>query len=330
VHDKVLDKEMAIKMLRQDLAAADGGLLVRRFEQEARSALEMTHVNVVAAYGQGHNKDGAPYLVMEYVAGESLARLIQTTGALEIHQALGIFMQVCEALAHAHMKNLIHRDIKSANVLLQHTDDGGNLVKLVDFGIAKTLPLFEFETLGLTQTGEILGSPAYMSPEHCLGEPVDERSDMYSLGCVMYEALTGQPPFADKHPIKAIMQHLKTAPPSLARRVRIEDQPGMAAGFNFQIYREAIDSVIMRCLEKDPARRYQSADELRLDLEALSKDILPQPRTNKNPAGRPAFWPEGPSDKGVVQPQKEGRPEAAITLIVLILVLIALWIARAI
>ncbi len=140
VHDQVLDKPMAIKMLRDDLTGPAGGH-VRRFDQEAKSALAMTHVNVVAAYSQGHNHAGAPYLVMDYIEGESLAALIDRQGVLEISQALGIFMQVCDALSHAHTKNLIHRDIKPANVLLKPIEGEGLLVKLVDFGIAKTLPL---------------------------------------------------------------------------------------------------------------------------------------------------------------------------------------------
>jgi serine/threonine-protein kinase len=195
------------------------------------------------------------------------------------------------------------------------------LVKLVDFGIAKTLPLFDQETVGLTQTGEILGSPAYMSPEHCLGEPADERSDIYSLGCVMYEALTGQPPFTARHPIQAILQHLRTAADPLARRVKIEDQPTMPADFDYYHYRQAIEAVVMRCLEKDPAHRYQSADALRLDLEALSKNLAPEAPAHRGHC----------SDHGLSTGDKltGGRIEAAVTLVVLALVLMALWIARA-
>jgi serine/threonine-protein kinase len=343
VHDRVLDKHMAIKMLRDDVSQADG-ILAKRFEQEARSALEMTHVNVVAAYGQGRDTSGAPYLVMDYIEGVSLSELIQSQGVMEIHYALDIFMQVCEALTHAHTKNLIHRDIKPANVLLRPIEGGGAMVKLVDFGIAKTLPLFDHETRALTQTGEILGSPAYMSPEHCLGEEADERSDIYSLGCVMYEALTGQPPFTAKHPIKAILQHLRAAADPLARRVKIEDQPTMGADFDYFQYRKAVESVVMRCLEKEPLDRYQSADALRLDLEQLSKDLIPRepgrklPEQGRKPIEQRRKLTEqdcmsAENSSNLIeqdrQPEEKGRAEAAVALIVLTLVLIAMWIARA-
>jgi serine/threonine protein kinase len=280
VNDKILKKPFALKMLREDLHKAGDVSLDKRFQMEAKAALEMTHVNVVGAYCQGRHQSGAPYLVMDYIEGDSLADVLAKERCLEVHSALNIFVQVCQALSHAHTKHLIHRDLKPANILLQQLSTSGAVVKLVDFGIAKSIPLFDQETYGLTSTGVLIGSPAYMSPEQCVGEDLGEQSDIYSLGCVMYETLTGQPPFTAKNSIKAIMDHLKSDPARFASKVRIVDQ---AADNNFDIanYRQAIESVVLKCLEKDPGRRYQSADQLRLDLECLSENKIPKLTSNE-------------------------------------------------
>lgn len=275
VNDRILKKPFALKMLREDLHRAGDVSLDKRFQMEAQAALEMTHVNVVGAYCQGRHQSGAPYLVMDYIEGESLADVLAKERRLEVHSALNIFIQVCQALSHAHTKSLIHRDLKPANILLQQLTTSGAVVKLVDFGIAKSIPLFDQETQGLTSTGVVIGSPAYMSPEQCVGEDLGEQSDIYSLGCVMYEALTGQPPFTAKNSIKAIMDHVKSAPEPFAKKIRIADQT-MNSEFDYAGYRQAIEAVVLRCLEKDPAERYQSADELRLDLECLSENKIPE------------------------------------------------------
>ncbi|CAN5458526.1 hypothetical protein BH11CYA1_BH11CYA1_00380 [soil metagenome] len=275
VNDKILKKPFAVKMLREDLHNSGDADLDKRFQMEAQAALEMTHVNVVGAYCQGRHQSGAPYLVMDYIEGESLADVLSKEKCLEVHSALNIFIQVCQALAHAHSKHLIHRDLKPANILLQHINGAGALVKLVDFGIAKSIPLFDQETHGLTGTGMLVGSPAYMSPEQCLGEDISDQSDIYSLGCVMYEALVGKPPFLSKNSIKAIMDHLKTRPEPFAKKIRIADQT-LDSKFDFAGYRNALESVVLKCLEKDQLKRYASADQLRIDLECLQDHQLPK------------------------------------------------------
>ncbi len=280
VNDKILKKPFALKMLREDLHKAGDASLDKRFQMEAKAALEMTHVNVVGAYCQGRHQSGAPYLVMDYIEGDSLADVLAKERCLEVHSALNIFIQVCQALSHAHTKQLIHRDLKPANILLQQLTTSGAVVKLVDFGIAKSIPLFDQETHGLTSTGVLIGSPAYMSPEQCMGEDLGEQSDIYSLGCVMYETLTGQPPFTAKNSIKAIMDHVKSDPARFASKVRIVDQASDNS-FDIANYRQAIESVVLKCLEKDPGRRYQSADQLRLDLECLSENKIPKLTSNE-------------------------------------------------
>ena len=163
----------------------------------------------------------------------------------------------CEAMAYAHRKSVIHRDIKPDNIILTRRSDSGDFVKLVDFGIAKVLPSEQKQTQNLTQTGEIFGSPLYMSPEQCMGNKVDARSDIYAFGCVMYEALTGSPPFAGDNPIRTILKHINEQPKPISKLPQDYKVPA------------DLESVIMHCLEKDPADRYQNADELLKDLEAI-------------------------------------------------------------
>jgi len=303
VHDRILKKPFALKMLREDLHRAGDVTLDKRFEMEARAALEMTHVNVVGAYCQGRHQTGAPYLVMDYIEGESLADILLRDKRLEAHSALNIFIQVCQALSHAHTKSLIHRDIKPANILLQKLTSAGAVVKLVDFGIAKSIPLFNQETLGLTSTGLVVGSPAYMSPEQCLGEDLAEQSDIYSLGCVMYETLTGKPPFYAKNSIRTIMDHVKSEPEPFASTIHIDEQL-IDNDIDLKVYRQAIESVVFKCLEKDSERRYQSADELRIELEYLSENKLPK-----------LLGKEKSID---IKLQKSGNSEAAFALLVLL------------
>lgn len=306
VNDRILKKPFALKMLREDLHKAGDVSLDKRFEMEAKAALEMTHVNVVGAYCQGRHQSGAPYLVMDYIEGQSLADVLSKERCIEVHSALNIFIQVCQALSHAHTKSLIHRDLKPANILLQQITTSGAVVKLVDFGIAKSIPLFDQETHGLTSTGMLIGSPSYMSPEQCVGEDLGEQSDIYSLGCVMYETLTGQPPFSAKNSIKTIMDHVKSDPARFASKIRIIDQTADGK-FDIAGYRLAIESVVLKCLEKDPGRRYQSADELRLDLECLSENKFPKlPSKEKI---------------GDAKLAKSGNLEGALVLVVLVAIL---------
>jgi len=269
---KVRDRQrgglFALKILHSELAKQPGA--VKRFEQEATSASQLTHPNLVAVYQHGLLKEGQPYLLMDYVEGESLAHLLSKEKYLDTHQVTDIFLQVAEAVKHAHDKGVIHRDLKPSNILLTKAENGSYLVKLVDFGIAKVLTPTDKEMSNLTQSGEIFGSPQYMSPEQCLGDQLDCRADLYSLGCVMYESLTGKPPFTANNPIKLVFKHINDAPPALLRPLQgHEISPGLK-------------TIVMRCLEKDPADRYQSASELVRDL-TLVQDGKPieQPKKKK-------------------------------------------------
>jgi serine/threonine protein kinase len=181
--DRVLERQVAVKVL--SLPYAQDPLFVERFRREARSAARLSHPNIVAVFDSGSDA-GLHYLVMEYVAGQSLAQLLADRGRLAPRRAAELAIEVCRALAAAHAQGLVHRDVKPGNVLV--TEDGR--VKVTDFGIVKAAA-----ATTLTGTGTVLGTAAYLSPEQAQGGPVDARSDLYSLGCVLYELLCGSPPF---------------------------------------------------------------------------------------------------------------------------------------
>jgi serine/threonine protein kinase/tetratricopeptide (TPR) repeat protein len=270
--DKILGKEFAIKVLRDELATDESA--IKRFEQEAKSASELTHANMLAVYDHGRTTSGAPFIVMDLLEGESLAQLLKRETRLDPSRVMNISSQVCDALAHAHMKGLVHRDLKPSNIMLVNNELSTDSVKVLDFGIAKLMPSSNRETQNLTQTGELFGSPSYMSPEQCLGCNLDARSDVYSLGCMMYEMLTGKPPFAGKNPIQTVVKHLNEAPPPIGKLLPAAKLPG------------GLESIVMCCLEKDPEARYQSMDRVRADLQLICSGQVP--KQPKKPAAKSA------------------------------------------
>ena len=255
VRDKVLDKTVAIKLLQDNLA--NNAAARKRFEQEAESASKLTHANLVTIYGHGKTDTGTPFLIMDYIEGESLADILEREAHLEPERALNLFSQIAEALLHAHQNGVIHRDIKPTNIIVSTSDSGIETARIVDFGIAKIMPTATRETCNLTQTGEVFGSPHYMSPEQCLGFMLDQRSDIYSLGCLMYETLSGEPPFSGSNPVQLVVKHINEDVKPFAREIK--------TGKIMQRF----ESVVMHCLEKDQTARFQTIDELLHDLEQL-------------------------------------------------------------
>lgn len=274
VRDKTLDKTFAIKVLNRSLVQDVNS--VKRFEQEAHAASNLTHANLVAVYEYGMGTKGAPFIIMDYLDGCTIAESLHQEGFFDGPRALDVFIQVAEALVHAHMKGVIHRDIKPGNIILTKADNAPEMAKLVDFGIAKVLPTHE-QAAKLTQTGEIFGSPLYMSPEQCLGNKLDARSDIYAFGCVMYESLTNVAPFAADNPIKTIL-----------KQVNDEATPFDKLPGSYSIAND-LQLVIFRCLEKDPADRYQSAQDLLADLTRIrdGKPISSETRRRKNKQQKP-------------------------------------------
>lgn len=249
--------KIAIKVLHPHLARQATN--VKRFEQEARAASALSHPNLVVVYDYGTTPKNIPFLVMELIEGVNLSQTIRDHGALPIDRLLVIFWQAADALAHAHKRGVVHRDIKPSNMILTATDDGTDFIRIVDFGIAKLTAIDGAATQELTKTGDIMGSPMYMSPEQCLGEALDARSDIYSLGCVMYEALTGQPPFLGSNAVQTIFKHINEMP----RRPRDVRKDLHIPG--------ELEGVLFRTLQKEPNQRYANMDEVRNDLDYVKK-----------------------------------------------------------
>ncbi len=229
--------------------------LVRRFSQEARSTGMLSHKNVIAIHDFGQNDMGQPYLVMELIDGTSLSELIAKDGKLPLPLVADLFIQTCNGLAHAHQKGVLHRDVKPSNLMLVPEGNGTYTVKLVDFGMAKPTTDASIDTL--TQTGEVFGSPPYMSPEQCRGHKVDHRADIYALGCVLYEMLTGKPPFIGSDALQTILMHINAEPPHL-KNFDIPDEQNIL-----------LDEILQKCLDKNKERRFQTVEELRISLEAI-------------------------------------------------------------
>jgi len=244
--------KLAIKVLHPHIAKVAVNVL--RFEQEAKAACAMNHPNLVVVHDFGITSDSIPYLVMDLIEGVSLQKFVRSQGPLSIKRFLDIFTQAADAIHHAHRRGVIHRDIKPSNLLLTMDDRGHDMIRIVDFGIAK-LTTEGPRTQDLTGTGDLVGSPLYMSPEQCLGNQLDARSDLYSLGCSMYFAVTGQEPFLGKNAVQTIFKHLHDMPPRPS-----ELRPGVP---------EQIEMLIFKSIQKDPRQRFSSADEVRIALEHI-------------------------------------------------------------
>ncbi|MCC7531490.1 MAG: serine/threonine protein kinase [Candidatus Melainabacteria bacterium] len=253
---KLMDRTVAIKMLHSNIKNDHTSL--ERFRMEAQAASSLSHQNIIAVYDFGVTDQGEAFFVMDYLSGETLQDLIERKGKVPYERALHIFKQICDGLGAAHKKSIVHRDLKPANVCLLKEDDGTELVKLVDFGIAKLLPASGKAQLSLTRTGEVFGSPIYMSPEQCQGLELDKRSDIYALGCLMYEALTGEPPLAGATFLETLNMHVSATPKSFAQMAPEAKIPA------------ALEQLIFHCMAKKPEERPQNTEEIRDQLSALT------------------------------------------------------------
>lgn len=240
-HDRVLDRNVAVKLLLERFK--EDSAFTRRFSDEARHAARLNHPNLVAVYDTG-TADGQPFIVMELVDGRSLQEAL-AEGMVDVAIAVNIVAVVCEALGYAHDRGVIHRDVKPGNIMLAH--DGN--VKVTDFGIARAIG-----NDTVTRTAAVLGTAAYLSPEQAQGGAIDPRSDLYSLGVVLYEALTGSQPFRGDSAVTVAYQHVQEQP-----RPPRERNPNISV---------ALEAVVLRALTKNPANRYQHAADMHADLLA--------------------------------------------------------------
>ncbi|MBN9397355.1 MAG: serine/threonine protein kinase [Candidatus Melainabacteria bacterium] len=210
VRDKSIDQILALKLLRKELTQDPEA--VSRFQQEARLTMQLEHPHIAAVYEPGNDKNGRPYILMDFVPGETLQQLLAREGKLTEERALGIFEQICQALSYAHMHGIVHRDIKPSNIMIDSTESGADFVKVVDFGIARSIHEEVHNTQALTRPLGDFATPRYMSPEQCLGQEITPQSDIYSLGCVLYEMISGAPPFTETNQVRLILQHLNAMP----------------------------------------------------------------------------------------------------------------------
>lgn len=247
-----LKKIVAIKILHEQCAADEEKR--HRLTREARTISSLAHPNIVGLHDFGYSH-GRPYLVMDYVEGASLADILRNGKRFSLEECFEIASQACDALSVAHAQGIIHRDLKPANIMLATEPDDKIVVKLLDFGLAKAVQQEMADSLmAKTHTGEVLGTPSYMSPEQCQGHNLDERSDIYSLGCVIYELFAGEKPFSADTPLAAMLQHINESPrtfsqASLQKRV----SPG-------------VEAAILKALAKKPQERHKNAAEFKTAL----------------------------------------------------------------
>ncbi|HTA02048.1 MAG TPA: Stk1 family PASTA domain-containing Ser/Thr kinase [Streptosporangiaceae bacterium] len=317
-----LDRIVGVKTLRDDLARDQ--TFQARFRREAQSAASLNHPSIVAVYDTGEDMAGSlpvPYIVMEFVDGRTLRDLLRDDRRLLPERAAEITDGVLRALDYSHRNGIVHRDIKPGNVMLTRSGD----VKVMDFGIARAV---SDSQMTMTQTAQVIGTAQYLSPEQARGERVDARSDLYSTGCLLYELLTGRPPFTGDSPVAIAYQHVKEdpVPPSQVDR----EVPGWA------------DAIVLKAMQKDPGDRYQSAGEMRNDIQrALSGAPVAAPMladgygagtrrmgsTATQVAGRTAGIPPyryGPEDGGPDgPPQRQRRVWPWVVLATVVVVLIA-------
>ncbi len=256
----LMNQQFALKCLNK-FQTEDAGW--RRFKNEAKAAHMLDHANLIKVYEFGLLPGGQPFFLMELVEGVTLADEIERLGHLPVERVIKIFIQVAFAIGYAHDNRVIHRDLKPSNIMLvsKKAESDPEVVKVVDFGIAKLTGVDEFNQQTLTKTGEIFGSPLYMSPEQCMGIAVDHRSDLYSLGCVLYEALTSAPPFMGESALSTMMKHQSELQASMKEA---------SLGMHFPT---ALEKVVNKLLEKDPQNRYQSAGQLASDLIHVERTL---------------------------------------------------------
>jgi serine/threonine-protein kinase len=252
-HDTILDRNVAVKILRGDLASDDK--FVRRFQREALSASSLSHPNIVEMYDVGED-DGQYYIVMEYVEGKTLKQLLKKRGNLTITEVMDIMLQLTDGMAHAHDSYIIHRDIKPQNIMILEN----GMIKITDFGIAMAL-----NSTQLTQTNSVMGSVHYLPPEQANGKGSTIKSDIYSMGILMYELLTGSIPYKGENAVEIALKHLKEPLPSI--KIALPNLP------------QSIENIILKSTAKNPKNRYSDAREMYEDIKtALNESRMNEPR----------------------------------------------------
>ena len=296
-HDRMLERTVALKVLHEHYSRDDD--YVERFRREARAAAQLTHPGIVTVIDRGE-QNGRQFIVFEHVDGETLKDVIEREGRLPVRRAVELALEVARALQFAHERGLIHRDVKPQNVLL----NGDGRAKVTDFGIARSVDVEQ----GMTQTGTVMGTSHYLSPEQARGEPVDEKSDVYALGAVLFELLTGEVPFSGDNFVAVAMRHIHEQPRDV-RELRLDIPPRVAAA-------------VARALEKDPAKRFPTmrdfADELNACLKELTDEAPAEnPTMIVRPSGPPTLVQPAPARPAYKPPRRRRWWPLALALVVL-------------
>lgn len=297
----LMKRIVAVKVLRPNMALDE--TTVSRFQKESEALSVLDHPNILTVFDFGLNELGQPYLVTDYLEGETLAEILNNEETLDYKRVIDLFKQVSSALSHAHKNGVVHRDMKPSNIMLVKNEENEDRVKILDFGIAKVTDETEDSTQ-LTKTGEVFGSPLYMSPEQCRGKVLDARSDIYSVGCVAYRALTGVPPIVGQDLIECLYKHVNEDPAPFS-----EARPGNSIPF-------ALEAVVLKCLMKDPATRYQTMAELRDALiTAEEKSVVSDPASIPTPNAPPPIEPptiKNPMESALVDTEEDVENKSPI------------------
>ncbi|MCO5167268.1 MAG: bifunctional serine/threonine-protein kinase/formylglycine-generating enzyme family protein [Planctomycetes bacterium] len=298
----LMEKIVALKVLNPGLISSKPSL--ERFRREIRAASKFQHKHVIQIYDAGEAEGGLFYMAMEYVAGQTLEDVLRADGALPIERVTRLLRQALGAVGEAHKKGIVHRDLKSGNIMLVTGKDGDDVVKVMDFGIAKiALESSDGSTdsgvggLYKTQEGVVTGTPQYMSPEQCSGEAVDGRADLYSMGVILFEMLTGELPFKSNTPMGFLGKHIVEPPPAPS-----SVRPGLP---------RVLEDVTLRLLEKRPDARFQSAEEVLAALDAAPSSRRSEPRA---PVGLTVEVPAPLAPEPEPQPQPQPQPQPTVAV----------------
>jgi len=309
----------AIKFLKHD--TGDDELARTLFERELTLTNNLVHPNIASIIDSGVMSDGTPFLVLDYINGPSLSQMLEKTGPISPYAAVKIIAEICQGMSYAHSKGVVHRDLKPSNIMI-HQDNATSVVKVIDFGIAKLLDS-DGCTMGLTGNGQLLGSLCYMSPERLQRKAIDERHDIYALGCLMYELLTGEPPVVSDDPQEIVRAHLSGLKPETIITKLSANKPSVIRDSTYLTMIKILDrydQIVATCLAKDPLDRYESMMALKTDVEQVtSKQQLNSGRLKSTVTRTAVQWDKTRAKKSAQRSiVVYAMAAAAFTLIVLL------------